>query len=93
MAELAEMLNSPVEHVRQAISELHKQDALTKETFLYLERNWRIAPSDVKKIQEWLMQAGVSGELASLTTSRRVKRKRVISPVISREENPGSETE
>lgn len=78
VAELAEMLNSSVEHVRQAVSELHEQDVLTKETFLYLERNWRIAPSDVKKVQEWLEQAEKSGRLASVSTNRRIKRKRVL---------------
>lgn len=78
VAELANMLNTPIENVRQAISELAEQEQLTKETFLYLDRSWRIAPSDIKKIQNWLQEARDSGRLSDAKQTHRVTRKRVL---------------
>ncbi|WAH35825.1 hypothetical protein [Alicyclobacillus dauci] len=52
LAELGDMLHVPVEQVRQAVEALAEE--LTGESFLYNERTWRIAPSDVKRIQTWL---------------------------------------
>lgn len=79
IAELSDMLQTPVAYIRIAIEELSRSDALTAESFIYAERNWRVAPSDVKRIQAWLAEAQTAGNLPSLQERRIVKRKRVIS--------------
>jgi len=73
------MLSTSVENIRAAITELSTEGLLTKETFEYGERNWRIAPSDVKKIQEWVTLAQVEGLLVSQKKTNRIKSKHVIS--------------
>ena len=77
LAELADMLHAPVEAVRQAVTELSERKELTRESFEFGERNWRIAPTDVKRIQEWVESAQAKTLPASQGT-RRVKRKRVV---------------
>lgn len=78
LAELADMLSTSVTNIRAAITELSEQEVLTKETFEYGERNWRIAPSDIKKIQEWVTRAQAAGLLTREMKTPRLKRKQVI---------------
>ncbi|MFB5190350.1 hypothetical protein [Alicyclobacillus fastidiosus] len=79
LAELADMLHVPVESVRHAVESLSEQ--LTGESFLYGERTWRIAPSDVKRIQAWIEEH--SEQLAAqvpTTRARRVRVKKISEP-------------
>jgi hypothetical protein len=78
LSELAEMLHLPVEAIRAAVDDLADRGELTAESFVFAERNWRIAPSDVKRIQDWLAEKAASGELVVNQPVRRVKRRRVI---------------
>ena len=71
------MLSTSVEYVRRAVEELSVHGVLTKETFIYAERNWRIAPSDVKKVQEWIDEAIRAGTLHQGERRRRLVRKEV----------------
>lgn len=54
LSELGEMLHVPVQTIRLAVDELATRGHLTAESFIYGERNWRIAPSDVKRIQDFI---------------------------------------
>jgi hypothetical protein len=78
LAELAEMLHVTVDAVRAAVDELSGNGELTAESFAYAERNWRIAPSDTKRIQEWIASKVASGELIIEKPQRHVLRKRVV---------------
>lgn len=78
LAELADMLHTQVDAIRQAIDELAKRGELTAESFEYGERNWRIAPTDVKKIQAWIEAKQRSGEYVPQAPTRRLKAKKVI---------------
>ncbi|EPZ44641.1 hypothetical protein [Alicyclobacillus acidoterrestris] len=78
LAELADMLHVPVEAVRQAVESL--VDELTGESFLYNDRTWRIAPSDVKRIQLWLEVHPEVVEEARRSRTRRVRVKRIVAP-------------
>lgn len=77
VAELADMLKVPVEVVRHAADQLAAE--FTGESFLFNERSWRIAPSDVKRIQEWIATHEDFESHVSVK-QRRVRAKRV-SPV------------
>ncbi|MCL6637174.1 MAG: hypothetical protein K6T26_04410 [Alicyclobacillus sp.] len=78
LAELADMLHEPVERVRQAVDTLAAAGQLTAESFMFGGRNWRIAPTDVKRIQDWL---GVhQPDTHGVHERRRVVRKRVLPP-------------
>lgn len=78
LAELAEMLQVPVDAVRMAVDDLAKHNELTAESFVYGERNWRIAPSDVKRVQDWILAKQKSGELEFERKARRVVRRQVV---------------
>jgi len=82
LAELADMLHVPVSTIRQAVDTLAAEDSLTAESFIYMEKNWRISPSDVKRVQMWIEQAVESGRIVSERPARRVKRKQVIVDVV-----------
>lgn len=73
------MLHVPVEYVRAAVDALSQEGELTAESFLFGERNWRIAPSDTKRIQEWIASEVQAGRLVAEQPVRRVRRK-VVSP-------------
>lgn len=79
LSELATILHVPVEYVRAAVDALSQEGELTAESFLYGERNWRIAPSDTKRIQAWITAEAEAGRLMTETPARRVRRK-VVSP-------------
>jgi hypothetical protein len=72
------MLQVPVDAVRTAVDDLAEHNGLTAESFVYGERNWRIAPSDVKRVQDWIQAKQKSGELELERKSRRVVRKQVV---------------
>ncbi|MCL6548923.1 MAG: hypothetical protein K6T30_08440 [Alicyclobacillus sp.] len=78
LAELADMLHVPVSAVRRAVEALAAEGALTAETFSYLDRNWRVAPSDVKRVQDWLEAARARGELDVAEVRHKVKRRQVV---------------
>lgn len=78
LAELAQMLHVTVEAVRAAVDDLAAKAELTAESFEYGERSWRIAPSDTKKIQAWIVEKVASGELTIQKPERRVLRKQVV---------------
>jgi hypothetical protein len=78
LAELADMLHVTVDAVRIAVDELSANEELTAESFVYGERNWRIAPSDTKKIQEWIARKVSNGELTLQKPQRRILRKQVV---------------
>lgn len=78
LAELADMLDVRVEWVRTAVDALAEDGQLTAESFQFGDRNWRIAPSDVKRIQGWITAALDAGHLAATGKPRRVKRKQVL---------------
>lgn len=78
LAELGDMLHVPVHVVRTAVDELAAAGELTAESFLYQERNWRIAPSDIKRIQQWIADAVALGRIDLAPPVRRIKRKQVI---------------
>ena len=79
LSELAEMLHTTVEVVRSAVDELAAKGELTAESFEYGERNWRIAPSDTKRIQEWMEARQAVGHEPG-NPRRRVVRKHVVAP-------------
>ncbi len=79
LSELATMLHVPVEYVRAAVDALSQEGELTAESFLYGERNWRIAPSDTKRIQAWIEGEVQAGRLVEEKPVRKVRRK-VVSP-------------
>jgi hypothetical protein len=72
------MLHVPVEMVRLAVDHLSTKGELTAESFLFMDRNWRVAPSDIKRIQEWIVAGVDSGNIAFVPPKRRVKRKQII---------------
>lgn len=78
LSELAEMLNYPVDAVRTAVESLSDGCELTAETFQFGERNWRVAPSDVKRIQSWIEQAVQSGAVQLEKPRRRIKSKKIV---------------
>lgn len=77
--ELARMLNVPVALVRQAVDKLSAEELLTAESFVYGDRNWRVAPSDVKRVSQWIEENEKTGEVQGAAPKRRVTRKRVMS--------------
>lgn len=88
LAELSEMLHVPVDVVRRAVDELSEQGLLTAESFVFGDRNWRVAPSDTKRIQQWIvdLQAQNSGAFAS-SQRRRIQRKVVAPPAKGSNDN------
>ncbi len=78
LSELAEMLNFPVDAVRMAVEALSETGELTAESFRYGERNWRVAPSDVKRVQTWIELRVQSGALQLEKPRRRVKSKKIM---------------
>jgi hypothetical protein len=78
VAEMAEMLHTSVHAVRAAVEDLSRQQELTRETFTYGDRNWRIAPSDSKRIQQWIEKKAQAGELTESMPQRRVRKKQVL---------------
>ncbi|MCL6594069.1 MAG: hypothetical protein K6T31_08845 [Alicyclobacillus sp.] len=85
LAELAEMLHEPVERVRQAVDTLAAAGQLTAESFVFGGRNWRVAPTDVKRIQDWLASHQPAAAVAQ--ERRRVVRKRVLPPAESAQQS------
>jgi len=75
ISELAEMLHVPVSYIRQAVDALAND--LTGESFVFQDRNWRIGPSDVKRIQEWIVEHQDELAEASRPRHRRVRSRRV----------------
>ncbi|GMA49565.1 hypothetical protein GCM10025857_09220 [Alicyclobacillus contaminans] len=73
--ELAEMLHTPVAAVRAAVDDLAARGELTAESFVYGDKNWRIAPSDTKRIQSWIEEQVRRGQLSLDKPTRRVVRK------------------
>lgn len=82
LAELADMLHVPVNAIRQAVDTLAENGALTAESFVFMDKNWRISPSDVKRIQNWIERTVASGELVLEQTQRKVRAKRVIKNLV-----------
>lgn len=80
LSELADMLGSPVEWVRLAVDTLSAAGELTAESFIFGGRNWRIAPSDVKRIQTWLEEGVQSGFLTAEPKQNRSVRRRIVKP-------------
>lgn len=76
LSELADMLHVRVEMVRQAVEALETQ--LTGESFIYNDRTWRIAPSDVKRIKVWIDAHGETLEDSSGKRARRVRVKKIV---------------
>lgn len=75
LSELSNMLHVPVEYVREAVDTLSADGQLTAESFLFGERNWRIAPSDTKRIQAWILEQQGASRLTAEKPNRRVTRK------------------
>ncbi|WP_054969272.1 hypothetical protein [Alicyclobacillus ferrooxydans] len=80
LSELAEMLHVPVGVVRRAVDDLDKEGQLTAESFVYGDRNWRVAPSDTKRIAQWIDAKKAAGDITLTAEKRRIKRKQ-INPV------------
>ncbi|GGI98720.1 hypothetical protein GCM10010885_05240 [Alicyclobacillus cellulosilyticus] len=78
LAELAEMLRVPVDVVRAAVDDLAARGELTAESFTFAGRNWRIAPSDVKRIQDHIAEGVRRGVIQITPPKRRVLRKVVV---------------
>lgn len=78
LAELGDMLHVPVDTVRMAVDALSAESELTAESFLYMDRNWRIAPSDVKRIQDWIVDALKNGQATMAPAKRRVRKREVV---------------
>ncbi|GMA58562.1 hypothetical protein C7445_10483 [Alicyclobacillus sacchari] len=78
ISELAEMLHVPVSYIRQAVDALASD--LTGESFVFQDRNWRIGPSDVKRIQEWIIEHQDDLAEATQPRARRVRSRRVATP-------------
>lgn len=79
LSELAEMLGVPVHAVRAAVDVLAASGSLTAESFPYGDKNWRVAPSDTKRIKAWIDAEVASGNLSLDPPKRRVTRK-VVQP-------------
>lgn len=79
IADLSDMLKMPVDLVRQAVDTLSQTGQLTAESFVFDERNWRISPSDVKRVQAWIEEGIQAGTLSLEKPKRVVKRKQVVS--------------
>lgn len=71
------MLHVPVQYVRWAVDELSAD--FTGESFPFDERNWRIGPSDVKRIQAWIIERDAELSRRLPSDSRRVRVKRIVS--------------
>lgn len=80
IADLASMLREPVDIVRVAVDTLAESGQLTAESFVYADKNWRVAPSDVKRIQAWLQESKALGQVDNSPSRRIIKRKKVIAP-------------
>lgn len=78
LSELAEMMNLPVDAIRAAVESLAEAAELTAESFRYADKNWRVAPSDVKRVQEWIEQKSQSGEIVLEKPKRRIKSKKIM---------------
>lgn len=78
IAELADMLHAPVEAVRTAVDELSRRGELTAESFAFGDRNWRVAPSDVKRIQAQIEDKAHSLDAAGPKERRHIVRKKQI---------------
>lgn len=78
IADLSDMLKMPVDLVRQAVDTLSQTGQLTAESFVFDERNWRISPSDVKRVQAWIQDGLQAGTLSPEKPKRVVKRKQVV---------------
>ncbi|WP_156807298.1 hypothetical protein [Effusibacillus pohliae] len=74
MDDVAEMLQVPLERVRMALEELNEQGKLTAETFPYAEKAWRIAPIDIKRIQNLLREKGLDTPEAQIPTEKPKRR-------------------
>jgi hypothetical protein len=72
------MLGAPLPAVRRAVETLAERGELTAESFVFAEHSWRIAPSDVKRVQalvrEWAKGA------APERPQRRIKARRIVTP-------------
>ncbi|MBX6353793.1 MAG: hypothetical protein IRZ10_10710 [Thermoflavifilum sp.] len=75
LAELADMLGAPLPSVRRAVERLAERGELTAESFQFAGHTWRIAPSDVKRVQDEL--ASVLADPLAGSTARQVRVKRV----------------
>ncbi|WP_198853021.1 hypothetical protein [Alicyclobacillus sp. SO9] len=78
LSELSEMLGVPVDVVRTAVEHLAGQKELTAETFVYGQRSWRVAPSDVKRLQDWIQSDAGGENLRVKRPQRRIKRKQKV---------------
>lgn len=80
--QVADMLRSGSDRIRLALEELEKRNQLSAETFLFAHDIWRITPTDVPKIQEYLRAAAAEGvlppaglqERAETAGGRRIRR-------------------
>ncbi|MCY0902782.1 MAG: hypothetical protein OWU32_11450 [Firmicutes bacterium] len=81
VADVAQMLQVDSDLVRGALDHLSATGALTAESFLFADRAWRVAPSDVTKIQLHLQARpkAMNGELTP-EKRRRVIRKEAAPP-------------
>lgn len=80
------MLRVPVHAVRAAVDALSLSGALTAESFLYGEKNWRVAPSDTKRILAWIEEEVAKGTLELSPPKRKVMKK-----VVQVNHNPGDD--
>ncbi|PWI58340.1 hypothetical protein [Sulfoacidibacillus thermotolerans] len=78
--QVAEMLGRDLLTVRTAVETLHKQRALSAETFLFAKRAWRVTPSDVSKIQIYLDEQVTGSMRHHERKVRRVVKRQVIAP-------------
>lgn|GEM_PF-6313683 len=76
LSELSEMLQVPVSVVRCAVEALAQTGQLTAESFPFGQGSWRVAPSDVKRLQRWIEDGVQSGKLTIEGPRRRVKSRR-----------------
>ena len=89
LADLAEMFNQPITGVREAVEQLAKVGQLSAESFTFGERIWRIAPSDTRKIQDYMDDNGLNTS-EQRTVSRNVHRKQVIRKIKAEESSDSS---
>ncbi|MCL6600164.1 hypothetical protein [Alicyclobacillus macrosporangiidus] len=78
LAELAEMMHTRVDIIRLAVDTLAAEGKLTAESFVFGDRNWRIAPTDIKRIQDWIEAKKAAGALAEQPPRRRVLKKQIV---------------
>lgn len=78
------MLHVPVQYIRQAVDALSSE--FTGESFPFDDRNWRIGPSDVKRIQAWIIDHEEQLRADALAASRRIRAKRLVSKQPSQEQ-------